>query len=281
MHQTPTDSATRLRREIPSFYTNANGLNNKVSELAIISYMRSVGIICITESHLTEDIKDAEVSIPNFDLYREDRSPKSKSGGSAIYVRKDFNVTKLNWFTGTESIALKINSESFEIYIICIYRSPSLRTVEENEKLLTQLANVPTDCDKNIVIVGDVNLPNVDWKQGIVRKPENSNDKFLNMQSEFLDLFISKGFSWFVHDEVTRIRMVSGKLQQSTLDQVLSNNDSLINNVDIQASVGASDHLGLMVELNAKVDLNFIPAKHKNWYKVNEDFVNTHADNID
>ena len=243
--------------------------------------MRSVGIICITESHLTEDIKDAEVSIPNFDLYREDRSPKSKSGGSAIYVRKDFNVTKLNWFTGTESIALKINSESFEIYIICIYRSPSLRTVEENEKLLTQLANVPTDCDKNIVIVGDVNLPNVDWKQGIVRKPENSNDKFLNMQSEFLDLFISKGFSWFVHDEVTRIRMVSGKLQQSTLDQVLSNNDSLINNVDIQASVGASDHLGLMVELNAKVDLNFIPAKHKNWYKVNEDFVNTHADNID
>ena len=95
-----------------------------MSELAVILYMKSVGIICITESHLTEDIKDAEVSIPNFDLYREDRSPKSKSGGSAIYVRKDFNVTKLNWFIGTESIALKINAESFEIYVICIGLHP-------------------------------------------------------------------------------------------------------------------------------------------------------------
>jgi|TARA_B110000196_G_C21147904_1_gene667753 hypothetical protein len=240
-----------------------------------------VGIMCVTESKLTDDIRDAEVSIPNFYVYREDRTPKSKSGGSAIYVRKDFNVSKLDWFNGSESIALKINSQSFEIYIICIYRSPSLRTIDENEKLLTQLANVPIDCDKNIVIVGDVNLPNVDWKRGIVKKPENSNDKYLNMQSEFLDLFISKGFVWFVENEITRVRMVNNILQQSTLDQVLSNNDSLINHVDIQAPLGASDHLGLMVELNVKLNLDFISTKHKNWYKVSEDFVNTHAENID
>ena len=237
--------------------------------------------MCITETHLSEEISDAEMSVPNFHLYREDRAPKSKWGGSAIYVKKDFNVSKLDWFNGSESIALKINYNSFEIYIICIYRSPSLKTVEDNEKLLTQLANVPTDCDKNIIIVGDLNLPNVDWKQGIVKKPENSNDKFLNMQSEFLDLFLSKGFSWFIQDEFTRVRKVGNRMQQSTLDQVLSNNDSLINNVEIQAPLGASDHLGLMVELNMKLNLDFISSHHKNWYKVNEDFVHTHADNID
>ena len=49
-----------------------------------------------------------------------------------------------------------------------MYRSTSLKTVEENEKLLSQIGNIPTDCDKNIVVVGDLNLPNVDWKQGIV-----------------------------------------------------------------------------------------------------------------
>ena len=32
-----------------------------------------------------------------------------------------FMTGLLNWFMGTESIALKINSESFEIYIIYIY----------------------------------------------------------------------------------------------------------------------------------------------------------------
>ena len=235
----------------------------------------------MTETKFTNDIQEGEISIPNFDLYREDRVPKSKSGGSAIYVNKDFKVTRLNWFNGSESIALRVNSQSVEIYIICIYRSPSRRTIEENEILLTQLANIPTDCDKNVVVVGGLDLPNVDWKQGIVIKPENSIDKFLNMQSEFLDLFIAKGFSWFVEDHITRIRKVGNDLQQSTLDQVLSNNDSLINSVKFQSPLGKSDHLGLLLELNVTCNLEYITSKRKNWYRVKQEFVLSHGSDID
>ena len=258
-----------------------NCLTNQVTELSLIPESQSVGVICVTESHLTNDIQDGEISIPNFDLYREDRAPKSKSGGSAIYVHKDFKVTRLNWFNGSESIALRVNSQSFEIYIVCIYRSPSRRTIEANEILLTQLANIPTDCDKNVVVVGDLNLPNVDWKQGVVIKPENSIDKFLNMQCEFLDLFIAKGFSWFVEDQITRIRKVGNDLQQSTLDQVLSNNDSLINCVKFQSPLGKSDHLGLLLELNITCNLDYISSKKKNWYRVNKEFIHSHGFDID
>ena len=252
-----------------------------MSELSVVSQLKSIGVICVTETHLTTDILDAEISLPNFYLFREDRTPKSKWGDSAIYVNKKLKVTRLNWFSGTESIALKINSPSFELYIVCIYRSTSLKTVEQNEILLTQLANIPTDCDTNVVVVGDLNLPNVDWKQGIVIKPENSNDKFLNMQSEFLDLFIAKAFSWFVEDEITRIRKVGNNLQQSTLDQVLSNNESLINSVGFQSPLGKSDHLGLLIELNVTCNLDYISSKKKNWYKVNKDFVHSHGSDID
>ena len=262
------------------FYTNTNGIYNKVSELSIIAQSQSVGIICVTETHLTDKILDGEISIPNFDVIREDRKPISKSGGSAIFTKKDFKATKLNWFNETESVAVKVNSQSFEIIIVCIYRSPSHKTITENEKLLTQLANIPTDGDQNIVIVGDLNLPNVDWKRGIVNKPENSSDKFLNMQSEFLDLFIAKGFSWFVEDQITRIRKVGDTLQQSTLDQVLASSDSLIDSVDIKAPLGKSDHLGLLVELNLTVNLDYMSCNRKNWYKVDEDFVHSHADDI-
>ena len=263
------------------FYTNVNCLTNKVTELSLVPESQSVGIICLTETHLTNDILDGEITIPNFEVFREDRFPKSKFGGSAIYVKKDFKVTRLNWFNGSESIALRVNSPSSEIYIICIYRSPSRKTIETNEVLLTQLANIPTDCDKNVVVVGDLNLPNVDWKRGIVIKPENSNDKFLNMQSEFLDLFIAKGFSWFVEEQITRIRKVGNDLQQSTLDQVMSNNESLINSVKLQSPIGKSDHLGLLVELNITCDLGYISSKRKNWYKVNKEFVHAHGTDID
>ena len=235
----------------------------------------------MTETHLTNDILDGEISLPNFNLFREDRTPKSEWGGSAIYVNKNFKVTRLNWFEGTESIALRINSQSFELYIACIYRSTSLKTIEENDILLTQLANIPTDCDKNVIVVGDINLPNVDWKQGIVIKPENSTDKFLNMQSEFLDLFITKGFSWFVEDQITRIRKVGNNVQQSTLDQVFCNNDSLINSVEFQAPLGKSDHLGLLLELNVTCNLEYISSRRKNWYKLKKEFVHSHASNID
>ena len=233
-------------------------MTNKISEVALISQDQSVGIICITETHLTSDYCDAEMSIPNFDLFREDRVSSTKGGGSAIYVKKDFHAEKLNWFKDTETIALKVKLPLFELYVICMYRSTAHKSIEENEKLLSQIASIPTDCDKNIVIVGDLNLPNVDWKRGIVVSPENSNDKKLNMQSEFLDMFITKGFSWFIEDKITRIRRVDGNLQQSTLDHVLANSDSLINSVDIRAPLGKSDHLGLMVELNVHVNLDFI-----------------------
>ena len=101
------------------------------------------------------------------------------------------------------------------------------------------------------------------------------------MQSEFLDLFIAKGFSWFVEDHITRIRKVGNNLQQSTLDQVLSNNDSLINNVEFQSPLGKSDHLGLLLELNVTCNLEYISSKRKNWYKVNKEFVHSHASKID
>ena len=262
------------------FYTNCNGISNKLSEISVISQNRNIGAICTTESHLTNEIFDAEISLPNFDVFREDRATNEKGGGSVIFVRKQFSAQKLNWFHGTESLAVKVHLPSSVLYVVCVYRSPSHRTIEANQKLLSQLANIPVECEKNVIVVGDINLPKVDWKQGIVIKPENSTDKWLNMQSEFLDLFITKGFSWFIEEQKTRIRNVNGSLQQSTLDQVFTNNTGLVNNVEITAPLGKSDHVSMMVEVNSAINLDYVTTKRKNWYKVNKEFVATNANKI-
>ena len=262
------------------YYTNAGSLTNKISELAVISKDPTIGILCACETHFTSDLLDAELAIPNFELFREDRASGKKGGGSAIYVRKDFHAEKLDWFQDTDTIALKIKLASIELYVICMYRSTAFKTIEENEKLLSQISCIPTDCDKNIVVVGDLNLPDVDWCRGIVISPENSIDKKINMQCEFLDTFIAKGFKWYIEDKITRIRKVEDNLQQSTLDQVLATNENLVNSVDVRAAIGKSDHVSLIVELNVHVNIDFINNKSKNWYKVDSEFVNSHATNI-
>ena len=150
--------------------------------------------MCVTETHFKEEITDAEISIPNFVVHREDRCGNTKGGGSAIYTHNSLLVEKLDWFKGSESIAIKVSLKTIILHIVCLYRSTSLTTLEQNEKLLSQISNLPTSPDINLVIFGDVNLPDVDWELGIVKKPVNSTDRRYILQSEYLDLFISTDF---------------------------------------------------------------------------------------
>ena len=67
------------------FYTNANGLMNKLEELKYRIQDSESKLAIITESMLNDDILDVEIGIPNFSVFRGDRR-YCKGGGSCIYV---------------------------------------------------------------------------------------------------------------------------------------------------------------------------------------------------
>ena len=46
---------------------------NKKDEIFVLAESKGADIICVTETQLCSDILDAEVSLPNFQLFREDR----------------------------------------------------------------------------------------------------------------------------------------------------------------------------------------------------------------
>ena len=242
--------------------------------------MHNFKFLAITETHLNSEIKDAEIAMPNYNVFREDRCSGAKGGGSAMYVDNSLPSVKLDWFDGSESIALKISLDQTCLYVVCLYRSPSLKTEEENEKLLSQISKIPTEGENNVIVMGDLNLPDVDWDLGIVRKPLNSVDKKYAIQSQYLDLFLAKGLKWFVQEEKTRIRKVNDNIQMSTLDQIMSNNEALVNSIQTNAPLGKSDHVSLLVELNLKINTDYVRSKSKNWFKVDEDFINNKSNEI-
>ena len=220
--------------------------------------LHEVQMICIiSETWLSSDVTDAEVGIPNFNIVREDRSNNTRHGGSAIYVHKSLNVEKLNWFNGLESVAVRITMDSFKFSVVCLYRSTSLVDIKYNSDLLKAMESLSVPLEEELVIVGDVNLPHVNWDEGLVERPPNSSDKRLLMETEFMNTSIRKGLKWFVTGSTTRVRKFGDTTQCSLLDQVFCINDGFVNNVDILAPLGKSDHVSLLVDLKVRNNIEF------------------------
>ena len=105
-------------------------------------------ILAVSESKLDDNISDAELSIPNFKLFRIDRN--RHGGGVAIYCHENlssFLLTNLN-STEFESLWVKIKLYKNKPFFLCVsYRSPSIKNPLEYTK---NFCNYLTTCVKNL-----------------------------------------------------------------------------------------------------------------------------------
>ena len=263
------------------FYSNSNSLFNKLNELRHAVAVYQSDIVCINETHFNKEILDAEIKIPGFKQFRRDRDftisvdtenkSVSNGGGCVIYIKEHLNPTEIEWFRAADSIAVEFDSNIGRVNIACIYRSVSLSQIQNDTmtKMLTKLS----DYNVESIFVGDFNLPNVSWLSGTINSPIDTKNKGLIIQKQFVECVHKNGLVWYITDEVTRRRVVNGILQESTLDQVLSTNQAIVNEVKVVSPLGKSDHVSLNVELNLclsnfnKSEMNFEEPK-KLWGKV-------------
>jgi hypothetical protein len=149
--------------------------------------------------------------------------------------------------------------------------------------LLHQLEKVPFTSPEspNIIMVGDFNLPNIDWLNGIVLAPTDSLDQKIIVQNEYIDLFTTMGLHWYIDNEPTRLKLVGNNIQSSILDQVLCNNECVISDVNVTAPLGKSDHACIEIETNLQTNTEYMNIKQRNWSKVTENFVIERGNVID
>lgn len=236
----------------------------------MVSSLHDCNILCITETHLSPDITDAEIFIENFKIFRGDRNDGRDKGGSAIYVHNNIPCVRIDCFNPNDSLAVLIDLPNFQLAIACVYRSQSI-SHEDNLSMISQIKNlksvIPSDAE--LMVVGDFNLPNVCWDTGTVICPTQTRNKHFGIQKKFVDMFLDEGLFWHLPDgTTTRRRMYNGVLQESHLDQILTTDPAILLNFEIVAGVGKSDHLGVVNRLKCASIPGYIRSEKKIWSKM-------------
>jgi len=164
----------------------------------------------------------------SYSIYRHDRAHRIGGGvlplvsnalhSYCIIVPSQFQSVELQCFEVVTNIAT--------YRFIVLYRPPDFNAIgRDYTKRLCDGLRYLCDTQKSVIIVGDLNLPRINWPASTA--PNDS------IHSEFLECCENYGFTQYVHAPTRDCNI---------LDLVLSNNPYLINSVEVLEPFSNSDH---------------------------------------
>ena len=134
-----------LKSYLPSFLiSNVRSLVSKVDELATVALVNDVDMICITETWLSSSIPDSLISLPNFVLFRNDRT-FSSGGGVCIYINNYITCRRLEDFENPsiESLWLSVRPRrlprSISIILLAVIYHSTSSDFNENSDLYSHI----------------------------------------------------------------------------------------------------------------------------------------------
>ena len=186
-------------------------------------------LVLVTETWCNSEISNAYLDIPGYELQpdlRMDRcdTDRGRGGGLLVYTKRGLQI--LSCDSGADFVKhCKFVVRGVTFYLI--YRSPN-SPVEE----LTKLAELIRKAERNCVIIGDFNLPQIDWAAGT-----------------------SRGASTVVLDAVEEALMTqmvefSTQVRGNILDLVITNMPERVQEVREEGRLGKSDHVMIVTEIS-------------------------------
>jgi Reverse transcriptase (RNA-dependent DNA polymerase)/Endonuclease-reverse transcriptase len=167
-------------------------------------------------------------------------------GGLLVYIKNGMKVLPLDlniMFNQYTSFTLVSGSTS--INFILVYRPPR-NSIESYQ----QLAQLVRGAGANTVLLGDFNLPGIDWDSGTARGPgaelvlEACSDKFLEQLVTF-----------------------PTHLKGNILDLILTNVPELFVDISSEGRLGTSDHYILKAEMEVGSPVSANQTLVRNWWK--------------
>ena len=156
------------------FCTYKYKLTNKVHYIYYFLIDFQVSVLGISETWLTPNISDACLTLPQYTLVRKDVGVVAKHG-VCIYIKSTLKFVEVAVDVPNP---LVLFLSDLSLYFITVYRPPSNSTAD-NDNLITFLTEFCLG--KDIILVGDFNLPSIRWNRDLVCLGLLPNDlKFYN-----------------------------------------------------------------------------------------------------
>ena len=140
-------------------HLNIRSVRNKTDDLRLLLEQNSFDVLTLSESWLENSVHDCEVSIPGYDVLRQDRGQNKRGGGTMMYIRNGvpFRHREDIATTYIESCWIEICKPKAKTMLIgCVYRAPDALLDCSIEELEKSLLNVSTNYE--ILLTGDFNV---------------------------------------------------------------------------------------------------------------------------
>ena len=134
------------------------------------------------------NLSDSVLDIRGFQLFRNDFISVRPKHGVCIYVKSHLKVGKI---TKPIPNVLAIHLTDYDLYVLTVYRPPS-NSPDENTRLAEFLENFVTG--KEVIILGDFNLPTIKWGDNSPDSQACRADKL------FFESFSTLGLNQFVNE---------------------------------------------------------------------------------
>ena len=211
---------------LPIMYFNARSLSNKMTLLQNYACEIKPKLIAVTETWAKPEMPDGMYQLHGFNLLRADRHDK-RGGGVMIYVDQTISHSQISLCSHPELefVCCKLQLSNNELIgILCIYRPPNI-TDTGDLNLINIVDNFMKLKFTYNVILGDFNMPSVDWKT-------------LNGPIKFMP-FVRCCSEHFLRQHVNESTRPNSN---SILDLIFSTIGTNIGEVAVEECFGSSDH---------------------------------------
>ena len=229
--------ATVVFGNIEGLYPRKN--KHKVTMLSELGKNNNTIVFALTESHLRQEIRDAEIYMPGFQIYRADRQEGIKKGGVIVYLRDDFATDGNVLTSGSNGVVewLVLHLVAKNLIIITIYRPPTCPNnlfTQIIHDINNQIEAMGTP-SPTIIMSGDFNLPIIEWPSGEIR----GGHAYMRVQAQVLLEFSNNHMMEQCILEPTR--------GHNILDLFFANDHELVTGSTVSDTI-ISDHRIVIVE---------------------------------
>ena len=191
-------------------YLNSRSLVNKFTQFQAFVYSSAYSIICVTETWLSDHIYDKEILPSKFTIFRKDR--ESRGSGVLIAIINSLPCLSIAIPSNLEVIAVRVSISNTEVLICTAYCPPNPNPTYL--KCLVDFLISLSQNEKNLIITGDFNLPDICWCS-------------LSGHSPIYNLFCDFLFEYNLSQLISGPTHIKG----NTLDLLLTNNEHLVSRI--------------------------------------------------